>query len=219
MTNNKQQTTPRESGGVATNKTLIIFTRYPEPGKTKTRMIPTLGAEGAAKLQHQMTEHTLVEAKKLQTERSLSVEVHFAGGNQQLMQEWLGSDLVYRKQDEGDLGQRMKSAFEASFAAGMIGVVTIGIDCPDLNAALLAEAFEALDRHDLILGPAQDGGYYLIGLSRLIPELFTDIPWGTSEVLAKTKSIAQKLDLSVHCLSLLNDVDRPEDLPIWERYN
>ena len=181
-------------------------------------MIPKLGAEGAAKLQLQMTEHTLVEAKKLQTERSLSVEVHFAGGNQQLMQEWLGSDLVYRKQDEGDLGQRMKSAFEASFAAGMIGVVMIGIDCPDLNAALLAEAFEALDRHDLILGPAQDGGYYLIGLSRLIPELFTGIPWGTSEVLAKTKSIAQKLDLSVHCLALLNDVDRPEDLQIWERY-
>ncbi|MGK7875641.1 MAG: TIGR04282 family arsenosugar biosynthesis glycosyltransferase [Xenococcaceae cyanobacterium] len=201
-----------------TRERLIIFTRYPEPGTTKTRMIPALGAEGAAKLQRQMTEHTLMQGRKLQGDRSLSVEVHFAGGNQQLMRDWLGSDLVYRKQDEGDLGQRMKSAFEASFAAGMTGVVTIGIDCPDVNGTLMTEAFEALHQHDLVLGPAADGGYYLIGLGRLIPELFTGISWGTSEVLAKTKGIAQKLQLTVHYLSLLNDVDRPEDLHIWQRY-
>ncbi|MGK7914789.1 MAG: TIGR04282 family arsenosugar biosynthesis glycosyltransferase [Prochloraceae cyanobacterium] len=200
-------------------ESLIIFTRYPEPGKTKTRTIPALGAEGAAQLQRQMSEHTLVQARRVQSDRSLAVEVHFTGGDRQLMKDWLGSDLIYRYQSEGDLGVRMRSAFELSFNAGMTGVAIIGIDCPDLNASLMAEAFEALTCDcDLVLGPAADGGYYLIGLNRLIPELFADISWGTSQVLAQTKAIAEKLELNVYYLSVLNDVDRPEDLEIWQRY-
>jgi rSAM/selenodomain-associated transferase 1 len=191
---------------------LIIFTRYPEPGKTKTRLIPVLGAEGAAILQRQMTEQKLAEAKKLQSFYPILVEVYFAGGNELLMQEWLGSNLIYRQQSEGDIGCRMASAFEAAFAAGMERVVIIGIDSPDLNAELMAEAFQALQQHDLVLGPALDGGYYLIGLCRLIPELFTGIRWSTAEVLAKTLNIAQKLELTVAKLPPLSDIDRPEDL-------
>jgi hypothetical protein len=203
----------------ATRECLIVFTRYPEPGKTKTRLIPVLGAEGAATLQRKMTENQLAEVKELQAFYSLSVEVHFAGGNEQLMQNWLGSNLIYRRQSEGDIGCRMASAFQASFAAGMNGVVIIGIDCPDLNAQLIAQAFQALCQHDLVLGPAQDGGYYLIGLRRLIPELFTGISWSTAEVLQQTLSIAQKLELAVALLPLLSDIDRPEDLSIWNPSN
>ncbi len=203
----------------ATRECLIVFTRYPEPGKTKTRLIPVLGAEGAATLQRKMTENQLAEVKELQAFYSLSVEVHFAGGNEQLMQSWLGSNLIYRRQSEGDIGCRMASAFQASFAAGMNGVVIIGIDCPDLNAQLIAQAFQALCQHDLVLGPAQDGGYYLIGLRRLIPELFTGITWSTAEVLQQTLSIAQKLELAVALLPLLSDIDRPEDLSIWNPSN
>jgi rSAM/selenodomain-associated transferase 1 len=203
----------------ATRECLIVFTRYPEPGKTKTRLIPVLGAEGAATLQRKMTENQLAEVKELQAFYSLSVEVHFADGNEQLMQNWLGSNLIYRRQSEGDIGCRMASAFQASFAAGMNGVVIIGIDCPDLNAQLIAQAFQALCQHDLVLGPAQDGGYYLIGLRRLIPELFTGISWSTAEVLQQTLSIAQKLELAVALLPLLSDIDRPEDLSIWNPSN
>lgn len=191
---------------------LIIFTRYPEPGRTKTRLIPVLGAEGAATLQRQMTEHKLAEASQLQAVYPVSIEVHFTGGNQPLMQEWLGSNLIYQRQSEGDIGCRMASAFQASFQAGMDRVVLIGIDCPDLNAQLLAEAFQALRQHDLVLGPALDGGYYLIGLRRMIPELFTGIRWSTAEVLQETLNIAQKLELTITNLPLLSDVDRPEDL-------
>jgi hypothetical protein len=197
-----------------TKECLIIFTRYPEPGKTKTRLIPVLGAEGAATLQRKMTEGTLAEAKKLQASYPLSVEVHFAGGNEQLMQDWLGSSIIYRQQSEGDIGCRMASAFQASFEAGINATVIIGTDCPDLNAQLMAQAFQALHQHDLVLGPAQDGGYYLIGLRRLIPELFTGIRWSTAEVLQQTHTIAQKLELAVGFLPLLSDVDRPEDLSI-----
>lgn len=198
---------------------LILFTRYPEPGKTKTRLIPALGAEGAATLQRQMTEQKLAEVNQLQAFYPLSVEVHFAGGNEQLMQEWLGSSLVYRRQSEGDIGDRMASAFQLSFAAGMNAVVVIGTDCPDLNAPLMAEAFQLLRQHDLVLGPALDGGYYLIGLRRLIPELFTGIPWSTAEVLQQTITIAKRLGLAVAKLPLLSDVDRPEDLSVWKPAN
>ncbi|MBD2014675.1 TIGR04282 family arsenosugar biosynthesis glycosyltransferase [Microcoleus sp. FACHB-53] len=202
-----------------TTECLIIFTRYPEPGNTKTRLIPVLGAEGAATLQRQMTEHKLAEVNQLLTFYPLSVEVHFAGGNEQLMQEWLGSSLVYRRQSEGDIGDRMASAFQLSFAAGMTAGVLIGSDCPDLNAPLMAEAFQLLRQHDLVLGPALDGGYYLIGLRRLIPELFTGIPWSTAEVLQQTITIAKRLGLAVAKLPLLSDVDRPEDLSVWKPAN
>ncbi|MCA1993701.1 MAG: TIGR04282 family arsenosugar biosynthesis glycosyltransferase, partial [Coleofasciculus sp. S288] len=165
---------------------LIVFTRYPEPGKTKTRLIPLLGAEGAAKLQRRMTEHTLTQVKELQASYPVSVEVHFSGGTQQLMQDWLSCEFVYREQSQGDIGQRMASAFQTSFTAGMTRVVIIGIDCPDLKAQLMAKAFYAIAQHDLVLGPAEDGGYYLIGLRRMIPELFTGIRWSTAEVLPQT---------------------------------
>jgi hypothetical protein len=194
---------------------LIIFTRYPEPGKTKTRLIPVLGAEGAAILQRQMTEQKLSEVKKLQSFYPLLVEVHFTGGNEQLMQTWLGSSITYKKQSEGDIGKRMAAAFQAAFEEGMNSVVLIGIDCPDLNAKLMSEAFQALNHHDLVLGPAKDGGYYLIGLNKLIPELFRDINWSTEVVLQQTKNIAHKLNLAVAYLPTLSDIDRPEDLSVW----
>lgn len=197
---------------------LIIFTRYPEPGKTKTRLIPALGAEGAAKLQRQMTEQKLAEVKKFQEKHSLFVEVHFTGGNLQLMQNWLGK-LTYKQQSQGDIGCRMAAAFQTAFEAGMNRVVLIGIDCPDLKAELMAEAFQALHQHDLVLGPAKDGGYYLIGLNRFISELFMGISWSTAEVLEKTQNIAQNLELAVAYLPILSDIDRPEDLSVLNPYN
>ncbi|MEH1780190.1 MAG: TIGR04282 family arsenosugar biosynthesis glycosyltransferase [Nostoc sp.] len=196
---------------------LIIFTRYPEPGKTKTRLIPVLGIVGAANLQRQMSEYTIFQVQELQKAIDISMEVRFAGGDSQLMEDWLGLDLVYRSQSKGDLGLRMaRSLFEA-FQSGMEQVIIIGTDCPGVNAQILATAFEKLDAFDLVLGPAIDGGYYLIGLRQPIPELFVNIDWGTNGVFQKTVDIAQKLNLSYVNLSPLADVDRPEDLPIWEQ--
>lgn len=193
---------------------LIIFTRYPEPGLTKTRLIPTLGAKGAATLQQQMTEYTLTKVRELQNRPS--IEVRFTGGSLTLMQDWLGNDIVYQPQGKGDLGERMARSLSVAFRSGMERVVIIGTDCPGLNANLIAKAFHQLHAHDLVLGPALDGGYYLIGLRCFILELFTDINWGTAEVLHQTIAIAKKLDLSVAYLPQLADVDRPEDLPVWE---
>lgn len=190
-------------------KCLIIFTRYPEPGKTKTRLIPVLGAEGAANLHRQLTETVITQVQELQ---DVLIEVHFTGGNQQLMQTWLGENITYRQQSQGDLGSRIATAFQTAFNQGIEKVVIIGSDCPTLNSQIIAEAFAAVSQYELVLGPATDGGYYLIGLKRLIPELFTGINWGTSEVLQKTVKIAENLKLAFTYLPTLSDIDRPEDL-------
>jgi rSAM/selenodomain-associated transferase 1 len=199
------------------NERLIVFTRYPEPGRTKTRLIPALGVQGAANLQRQMTEHTLKQVRELQCLRPISVEVRFDGGDLTLMQDWLGHDIVYQPQGSGDLGARMGRSYQTAFGAGIDRVVIIGTDCPGLNAKLMEQAFHQLHTaHDLVLGPAIDGGYYLIGICRFIPELFSGISWGTAEVLQQTVNIAQNLNLSLTYLTPLADVDRPEDLSVWE---
>lgn len=200
-----------------TSDRLIIFTRYPEAGKAKTRLIPALGAEGAAALHRQMADYTLQQVQTFQFQHSVEVEVRFAGGNQDLMQQWLGADLMYTVQGEGDLGDRMGRSFQSAFNAGAKRALIIGTDCPDLDAPLLEQAFCELQQHDLVLGPASDGGYYLIGLRRWIPQLFVDIQWSTATVLERTLAIAAELHLSVALLPVLSDVDYPTDLEIWER--
>lgn len=196
---------------------LIIFTRYPEPGKTKTRLIPVLGSVGAANLQRQMTEHTILQVKELQKVIDISVAVWYSGGDLRLMQEWLGLNLVYQPQGEGDLGSRMARSLLQAFQSGAEKAIIIGTDCPGLNAQILATAFDKLRTFDLVLGPAMDGGYYLIGLRQPIPELFANIEWGTAQVFQRTLEIAQKLNLSHVNLVPLADIDRPEDLSTWEQ--
>jgi rSAM/selenodomain-associated transferase 1 len=195
---------------------LVVFTRYPEPGKAKTRLIPALGELGAAELHRQMAEHTLMQVRGLQAVRNLSVEVRFAGGDFAQMQGWLGADLNYQMQGEGDLGDRLFHACQVTFNNGNDSVVMIGTDCPDLDTALLQKAFQELRQHDLVLGPATDGGYYLIGLRRPVPQLFTGIAWSTAEVLQQTVAIAKRLGLAIAYLPTLSDIDHPEDLDIWQ---
>ncbi|WP_293335722.1 TIGR04282 family arsenosugar biosynthesis glycosyltransferase [Microcoleus sp. CAWBG58] len=193
---------------------LIVFTRYPEPGKAKTRLIPVLGKTGAANLHRLMAQKAIARALSLSLQNSgrLSVEIHYTGGSQQQMQEWLGTDIIYQNQIEGDLGAKMTAAFQQSFNSGVDKAVIIGTDCPALKVEIMAQAFDKLSQHDLVLGPATDGGYYLIGLRRSIPELFNGIKWGTSEVFASTRAIAQNLDLNIAYLPTLADIDLPEDL-------
>jgi rSAM/selenodomain-associated transferase 1 len=191
---------------------LIVFTRYPEAGKSKTRLIPALGSQGAANLQRQMTQKAIAQARELQTRHQILLEVHFHGGSGPLMQDWLGNDLVYHPQVEGDLGVKMASAFQQAFSQKKSGVVIIGSDCPDLDTDLLLQSFRSLRQHDLVLGPATDGGYYLIGLSRFIPEIFNGISWSTAAVLRQTVEVAKSMELAIAYLPTLTDIDRPEDL-------
>ena len=193
---------------------LIIFTRYPEIGQTKTRLIPILGAEGAAHLQQQLTEQTVTLGRSLLAQK-IALRVYFAGGNMALMQKWLGQKLAYFPQSGADLGQRMEQAFAESFAQGAQQVVLIGTDCPLLTEALIHQAFWQLTQREIVLGPAEDGGYYLIGLSRFLPALFQGIDWGSDRVLAQTQAIIQHHHYTVDYLPPLFDLDRPSD---WQRW-
>jgi len=196
---------------------LIVFIRYPEPGKVKTRLIPDVGAEAAAFLYKQMAEYTLQQARELQLFRPILIEVWFTGGSEAQMRNWLGDDYDYYLQPEGGLGDRLSYALQTAIAQGGNSVILIGTDCPELDTAILDRGFRELQQHDLILGPATDGGYYLIGLKRFVPQLFTDIPWSTAVVLQKTVKAAEELGLTISCLPYLTDIDTAKDIVIWER--
>lgn len=191
---------------------LILFTRYPEPGRAKTRLIPALGAEGAAALQRRMSETIVARMVRFAGNYPAGLEIRYTDGNQEAMAAWLSCDIPCLDQGKGGLGDRLRRAFAHAFAQGNRQVVVIGADCPGLGPALFAQAFIALESQDLVLGPAMDGGYYLVGLNRPAPALFAGIPWGTGEVLAATLKQAHELNLSTHLLEPLADVDRQEDL-------
>ena len=202
---------PERSG-----RRLIVFTRYPEPGKTKTRLIPVLGSEGAAALHRRMTEHTLRRVRQFLANHPVSVRIRYDGGNEEGLRQWLGTDVRPVPQGEGDLGRRMHLAFAEAFEQGMRRVVLIGTDCPGIRSDHLARAFQALKRKDVVIGPARDGGYYLIGLRRPAHELFEGVPWGTGEVLESTLDAAAANGRKVDLLDRLEDVDCPEDIRVWD---
>lgn len=197
---------------------LVVFTRYPKPGKTKTRLIDALGKWGAAELHRHLVSHTVQQANQLVTQRSVSVVVCFADGNVSLMQQWLGTELSYCSQIEGDLGKRLEWAFHEAFADGMRRVAVIGSDSPELTTDILHFAFDELLHKDLVIGPALDGGYYLIGLRCPLPQIFENIPWGTGDVLERTTAAAKKLGVTPVQLPTLRDVDRPEDLSLCDQW-
>jgi uncharacterized protein len=195
---------------------LIIFTRFPEPGTTKTRLICALGAGGAADLHRQMTERVVGMARELRASAGIAFEIKFFGGDDSRMRQWLGNDLEYSGQIGSNLGERMDHAFKEAIEQGCDRVVVVGSDCPGLTADILKDAFEALDHHPVVLGPASDGGYYLIGLQQRLSNIFQDIPWGTGKVLEATRKALSSHEVSCMLLEKLSDVDTPEDLHIWE---
>src|ERR1700690_982862 len=165
---------------------LILFARFPEPGRVKTRLIPALGAEGAAALHRRLVLRTLRTALVASRAAEAELEVRFTGGNENAMHLWLGDEVVCRAQCDGDLGRRMADAFEDSFREGARAAVVIGSDCPELTADLLGSAFDKLSQSSVVFGPARDGGYYLVGLTQPVPQLFRDIHWSTGTVLTES---------------------------------
>jgi hypothetical protein len=192
---------------------LILFGRYPVPGKTKTRLIPVLGPLGAAELQRQWTERALAVFTRAYL---APVDGVFSGGTLHQMRRWMGKGAVHlRAQSEGDLGRRMQRAMSHAFEQGCRQVVLAGTDIPDLTPAHLLQAFRALADHDVVLGPSLDGGYWLVG-SRLPVAIFDSIAWGTDGVLAQTLARITAQGLSVALLAPLKDIDTPQDLQAWQ---
>jgi hypothetical protein len=196
---------------------LILFARFPEPGRVKTRLIPALGPEGAAALHRRLVLRTLRTALAACRAADAELEIRFTGGDENALHHWLGDEVFCRAQSDGDLGRRMAGAFADSFREGARATVIIGSDCPELTADLLAAAFDKLFQASVVLGPATDGGYYLIGLTQPVPQLFRGIRWSTETVLAESLHALEQINVKPALLSSLNDLDLPGDLPAWKR--
>ncbi len=194
---------------------ILIFSRFPIPRQAKTRLIPALGPDGSARLHRRMTEHALDVIRAVaKPDKAADVEITicYTGARRQHFRAWLGPDLQYTPQPSGDLGVRMRRAFELAFRNGAKHALAVGCDVPDLSLPILQQALNGLHHDDVVLGPTTDGGYYLIGMKRFHPELFTAIDWGTDFVCNQTRRAIERKQLTVAELSTLRDVDRPEDL-------
>jgi uncharacterized protein len=184
---------------------IVAFARFPVAGKCKTRLIPAVGAEGAAAIHTSLVERCVAAMRR----SGLAIELRTTGGDISSFQGWLGNDIQFVDQGEGDLGDRLARA------AAPYPVIFIGSDAPDLDADRLINAATALQNAAAVIGPAEDGGYYLLGLNASAPWLFADMDWGTETVFDETMRRMVDHGITPIVLEPLADVDRPEDLARW----
>jgi uncharacterized protein len=195
---------------------LIVFLKEPRPGAVKTRLAGEIGDVLAARLYRTLAEAEIAGTAPRGDTYSRLFFFAPPDAGASLAQWFPGETLV--PQAHGDLGQRMRAAFAEAFARGARRVCIIGTDAPWVDRARVEDALQSLDDHDLVLGPAHDGGYYLLATDRPHPELFSGIAWSTPSVLAATAERAGALGLSVRLLSVLPDIDTAADLRAhWTR--
>lgn len=190
------------------NNALIIFVRNPEAGKVKTRLASTLGDEKALAIYKELLAHTRKVCSGASAERFV-----FYAETIPATDEWSGGSFTRMKQAGTDLGQRMMHAFAEVFAQGHEKVLIIGSDCFELTTNIIEDAFELLEKYDTVIGPARDGGYYLLGLKKMNPALFVNKEWSTENVFRQTIHDIEKQLLTYALLPVLTDVDTEADLP------
>lgn len=194
---------------------LVIFAKAPQPGKAKTRLIPALGAAGAAAFAHRLLLHTLQQALASGA-NPIELCMSPAPGDAAWQGVAIAASVQQTDQGSGDLGERMarvvKRVTQHGAAQSGKPVLLIGTDCPDLSAARLAHAIAQLEQHDAVILPAHDGGYVLLGLKSPCPELFENMPWSTPVVAAETLRRMAALKLQVWQGPALHDIDEPADL-------
>ena len=184
---------------------LIIFTRNPELGKVKTRLAKTIGDQAALNIYKYLLNHTELTVKDLVCDKAI-----YYSENVNDHDVWDNSTYQKFAQNGNDLGERMLNAFKVAFDDNYEKVIIIGSDLIDLQAKHFLEAFQKLDTHDVVIGPAHDGGYYLLGMRKLHKHLFREKKWGTSSVLRDTLHDLQ--NLNVFLLEELNDIDIYDDI-------
>ncbi|MBI1842892.1 MAG: TIGR04282 family arsenosugar biosynthesis glycosyltransferase [Verrucomicrobia bacterium] len=191
---------------------LCVFCKAPRPGTVKTRIAAALGPDRARDIYVELASAVLTQAREIE-----NVALFFSPDDaEREIEPWRRrSEWILRGQGPGDLGERLARAFESTFLRGAERVLVIGTDSPEIRAEDWREGFKALREVDLVLGPAADGGYWMIGLRAPQPALFAGIAWSTPTVLAETLIVARTLGLSSRQLRVLEDVDTPDD---WERY-
>lgn len=194
------------------HKNLIItFTRNPELGKVKSRLAKGIGEASALEVYKFLLEHTKNVLSKLDCDRAVYYSVKIREDDI-----WDSETFSKHQQFGDDLGARMQNAFENGFKKGYDKIIIVGSDLYDLNTEIINQAFKQLDTNDNVIGPAEDGGYYLLGMKTLNPAVFDIENWGTETVYKQTVS---KLTSSLYVLKTLNDIDYVEDLKPYDIFN
>lgn len=190
---------------------LIIFVRNPELGKVKTRLAGSIGDEKALVIYQKLLQLTHDMAIACDADRFL-----YYSGNIQSNDIWENRYFFKREQSGPDLGTRMYNAFREVLSRGYKRVLIVGSDCPGLIPAIIQTAFAQLLQTDVVIGPASDGGYYLLGMKELLPLLFEPREWGSSTVLQTTVSHIAELGKSYSLLPVLSDIDQASDLEAYK---
>jgi rSAM/selenodomain-associated transferase 1 len=190
---------------------ILLFTKEPVAGRVKSRLSAFLGVDVALELYRSFVLDMLTS---IETSGIPLRVCYHPPEAEAAVQQWLGDHLAYQPQVGADVGERMEHAFRQVFAEGCPRAVLVGSDIPDLPPSAFSEAFRALDDHDAVIGPAQDGGYYLIGFrtNTFLPDIFRDIEWSTADVFSKTMQILDRAGWQVLQLPLWRDVDTLDDL-------
>lgn len=188
---------------------LLIFIKNPRRGHVKTRLAATEGDEKALEIYQQLLAYTRKTVQPLQADKQVWYSQFVPEQD-----EWDDAIFVKKRQQGETLGRRMQGAFKQAFNEDYRQVVIIGSDCGQLKKKHLEHAYEALKTNDVVIGPSEDGGYYLLGMRKYFPVLFEDKPWSTDDVFEHTLEDCKTYNLSYHVLETLNDVDTEED---WDQ--
>ncbi len=187
---------------------LIIFYRNPELGKVKTRLAATIGDGNALAVYLKLVAHTRSITENLKADKVVCYSNHVDREDS-----WANETYDKELQRGDGLGTKLHAAVESGFEKGYKSVCVMGTDCFELTTEIIEDAFDKLTNHDAVIGPAQDGGYYLLGSNKFMPALFANKAWSTSTVTADTVDNFKKMNLSYCLLPVLKDVDEEADLP------
>ena len=195
-------------------RAVVVFARAPHLGKVKTRLAASVGVDEALRIYCELAEGVM---RTLESASDCQVTVCCTPDHAiPEVRDWLGRNgIAVEGQGSGDLGARMAAALERQLAAGAQKVVVVGTDCPEMDSQIISDAFHALDVADVVFGPANDGGYYLVGAKRSVPALFRDVSWSTEHTLAESLRHAATNQYSVRLLAPLADIDTEADWRAW----
>lgn len=186
---------------------LIIFARNPVRGKVKTRLAATMGDDKALSIYQSLLEHTVQITQQLPCDPYV-----FYADSISLNDIWSDDRYLKKNQEGKDLGQRMLHAFDTLFQQGYQKIIIIGTDCFELSSSILLDAFTALDEKEVVIGPSEDGGYYLLGMRQFFPFLFEEKAWSTNTVYSSTVQQLAIQNIRYDTLPILNDIDTEDDL-------
>ena len=198
---------------------VIIFTRYPEIGKVKTRLAASIGNESAYLVNEILVGRTFKECLKLEENRFNLFAFYSDMKNEEFFPDSIAKRFLIYNQDGENLGEKMRNAFEKIFNLGFEKAVILGTDIPDISESILSKSFLELEQNNIVIGPSTDGGYYLLGMNKFYPNIFDDIKWGTESVFEKTIDKIHENNLSYTTIDRLTDIDVKEDLLSWYELN